>query len=412
MTHPQRILVATPLPPEVTGGIEEYAFSVIDALRASGDEVTVVTSRYGPSVPRSTVAYGVHSMPAKELLGRPVCVDPRSYFQLFRLVRRADVVHVHMPFPFVEAVTAALAKVMGKPIVVTYHMDAVVDQGGSGPVQWFHRFAERMYRLVSAIPAVDLADRVCTNTRAYALESPVLRPRMDRVTVIHQGIDRRKFGELSRARADAVRKELLGDRYSKLVCFVGRLVPYKGLHVLIDAIRARSTPDTLFVIGGRGPEEASLRRAIADHHLENVRLLGYVPDEELMNLFGAADLVVSPSVSSLESTPITLLYASAAGVRVLGTSVGGTGESIPNDGVRGLVVPAENPVALGDAMRRLLGTGPTTATPAPPRYWSDVAVDYGNVMRELRTPGAVAPMAQVGSLPASYLGPAETFGGK
>jgi glycosyltransferase involved in cell wall biosynthesis len=412
MTPPQRILVATPLPPEVTGGIEEYAFSVIDALRSGGNDVRVVTSRYGATAGRSEVAYGVTSLRAKEMLGRPVCFDPRSYRKLFTLVRRADVVHVHMPFPFVEAVVAVFAKVLGKPVVVTYHMDAVVDRAARRPVQWMHRAAERLYRLLSAIPAVDLADRVCTNTRAYARGSPVLRTRMDRITVIHQGIDARKYGEFSPAKAAAVRRKLLGDRYSKLVCFVGRLVPYKGLHVLLDAIRARNPRDTLFVIGGRGPEESRLRRAIADEGLANVRLLGYVPDGELMNLFGAADLVVAPSISSLESTPITLLYASAAGTRVLGTDVGGTEESIPNDGVAGLVVPAENPVALGDAMGRLLGSTVPRSAPPPPRYWSDVAADYGNVMRELRSAGAVAPMPEAASRSASYLGPAESFGGK
>ena len=409
---PRRVLVATPLPPEVTGGIEEYAFGVIDALRAAGDEVAVVTTRGDVPPGRSRAAYGITALPAKELLGRPVCLDPRSYLRLFSLVRRSDVVHVHMPFPFVEAVAAAFGKVLGKPVVVTYHMDAVVDQGGTRSARWFHRLAERLYRALSAVPAVDLADRVCTNSRVYAEQSPVLRTRLDRVTVIHQGIDPRKFGELSRDRAAEVRRELLGERYTKLVCFVGRLVPYKGLSVLLDAIRARGPPGTLFVIGGKGPEEPKLRRTIAEHGLTNVRLIGFVPDGDLMNLFGASDLVVSPSVSSLESTPITLLYASAVGTPVLGTEVGGTGESIPNDGIAGLVVPAEDPRALGDAMGRLLASSGARPTPLPPRYWSDVAADYGKVMVELRSASSSAPMAQLDSRAGPYLGPAETFGGK
>ncbi len=412
MTIPRRVLVATPLPPEVTGGIEEYAFSVIDALRAAGDDVTVVTTRYDDLPARSPAAYGVVSFRAKELLGRPVCLDPRSYLRLFVLARRSDVVHVHMPFPFIEAIAAVFGKVLGKPVVVTYHMDAVVDQGGSRSGRWFHRLAERLYRALSAEPAVDLADRVCTNTRAYALQSPVLRSRLDRVTVIHQGIDPKKFAELSRDRAAVVRHELLGEQYSKLVCFVGRLVPYKGLTVLLDAIRAQDPPGTLFVIGGKGPEEAKIRRAIADHGLTNVRLLGFVPDQDLMNLFGASDLVVAPSVSALESTPITLLYASAAGTPVLGTEVGGTGESIPNDGITGLVVPAEDAGALGLAIGRLLASPTTRPAPPPPRYWSDVAADYGKVMGELRSSTAAAPMPQLDSRAGPYLGPAETFGGK
>jgi glycosyltransferase involved in cell wall biosynthesis len=235
---------------------------------------------------------------------------------------------------------------------------------------------------------------------------------MARVTVIHQGIDPRKFAELSRAKAQEVRQALLGAGYSKLVTFVGRLVPYKGLHVLLDSIRSRGADSrTLFVIGGRGPEEPDLRRSIETDHLTNVRLLGFVPDHELMNLFGASDLVVSPSISSLESTPITLLYASAAGTRVLGTDVGGTAETIPNDGVSGLVVPARDAAALGRAMACLLDAPTPPAAPPPPRYWSDVASDYAKVMDQLRSASSgLAPAADPAT--ATYLGPAETFGGK
>jgi glycosyltransferase involved in cell wall biosynthesis len=411
MTKPLRVLVATPLPPDVTGGIEEYAFSVIDAMRASGDEVRVVTTRYAREASRSSVAYGAVSLRAAEILARPVLLNPRAYLRLFRLVRDADVVHVHMPFPIVEAVVAAYGKILGKPVVVTYHMDAVVDRSSSRPVHWLHLAAVRLYRALSAVPAVDLADRVCTNTKAYALQSPVLRTRMERLTVIHQGISPSKFRQLSSDTAAEVRKSLLGDRYTRLVTFVGRLVPYKGLHVLLDSIRGRGRDDTLYVIGGKGPEEESLRRAIADHAMTNVRLVGFVPDQDLMNLFGASDLVVSPSISALESTPITLLYARAVGTPVVGTQVGGTEETIPNDGVAGLVVPAENPSALGAAMSRLLDARREPVA-RPPRYWSDVAADYGRVMGELRQLPGVAAVSRPDDRPAPYLGPAETFGGK
>lgn len=411
MTKPLRVLVATPLPPDVTGGIEEYAFSVIDAMRAAGDDVRVVTTRYARRPGRSAVAYGAVSLRAAEILERPVLLNPGAYLRLFRLVRNSDVVHVHMPFPLVEAVVAAYGKILGKPVVVTYHMDAVVDRVASRPVHWLHLAAARLYRMISVVPAVDLADRVCTNTKAYALQSPVLRTRMDRLTVIHQGISPSKFRQLSTDKAAEVRRDLLGGRYQRLVTFVGRLVPYKGLHVLLDSIRGRGRSDTLYVIGGRGPEEPYLRQTIADHGLTNVRLVGFVPDQDLMNLFGASDLVVSPSISALESTPITLLYASAAGTAVLGTEVGGTGETIPNDGVTGLVVPADNPAALGEAMTRLLDA-PREPIARTPRYWSDVAADYGRVMTELRHVTGMTPAARPDDHPAAYLGPAETFGGK
>jgi glycosyltransferase involved in cell wall biosynthesis len=412
MTPPLRILVATPLPRTVTGGIEEYAYAVVDALRARGNDVTVLTTRYGDGPGPQGGPSDVTVLEAKEVLGRPVCYRPRSYLQLLSLVRRSELVHIHMPFPFVEMVVANLARVMGRPVLVTYHMDAVVDRAGRGRSNFLHHLAERLYRTVSAIPTVNLADRVCTNTNAYALQSPVLRRRLDHLVVVHQGIDPEKFRMLSLGRAAEVRRDLLGDRYTQLVCFVGRLVPYKGLNVLLDAIEALHRGRTLFVIGGRGPEEPRLRRAIEDRRLTNVRLLGYVPDQDLMNLFCAADLVVSPSISSLESTPITLLYAKAAGIPVVGTDVGGTAECIPNDGVAGLVVPAGDSTALGEAIGHLLAAGPARSPEISPRFWLDVAEEYATVMGQLCHGRREGPTAWAEIHPTPYTPPSNTTGGK
>jgi len=411
MTAPLRILVVTPLPPTVTGGIEEYAYSVVDGLRARGEHVKVLTSHYGDIPSRENRAPDVTYLAAKELWGRPVCFRVASYFRILLLVRRSDVVHVHMPFPFVETVAAALAKVMGKPLLVTYHMDAVVDSGRSGPKP-IHILAEGLYRALSAVPTVNFAGRVCTNSKAYALQSRVLRGRMDRVLVVHQGIDPAKVAEFSPSKAEKVRQDLLGGHYQHLVCFVGRLVPYKGLDVLLAAVRDLQRDGTLFVIGGRGPEEPHLRRSIEEHHLSNVRLLGFVPDADMLNLLGAADVVVSPSVSMLESTPITLLYARAAGTPVVATDIGGTAESIPNDGVAGVIVPAGNAAALGEAIRSLLDAAPLHRPDPAPRFWSDVADDYASVLGHLRGRAQDGASPQSDLRAVSYARPSKPIGGK
>ncbi|MGA8302772.1 MAG: glycosyltransferase family 4 protein [Thermoplasmata archaeon] len=412
MTPRLRILVATPLPSTVTGGIEEYAYGVIAALRARGHEVTVITTRYGHAARDEGRSPSLTVLDSKEVLGRPLCYRPLAMVKILSLVRRSDVVHVHMPFPFVEAWVAGAAKLMGKPVVVTYHMDALVDEVDKGPVNVLHRLAAQVYRRSSAIPAVELADRVCTNTEAYARQSLVLRDRMDRVLVVHQGIDARKFEYGSRTKSEELRRRILGSEYRELVCFVGRLVPYKGLQVLLEGIRTLNRSQTLFVIGGRGTEEARLRRVIADHHLTNVRLIGYVPDDELVDLFGAADLVVAPSLSALESTPITLLYARAVGVPVVGTDVGGTAESIPNDGAAGLIVRAGDSRALAEAIGRLLDLDGARPPPAAPRFWSNVADEYDRVVGELWERRSGGAPAHPDMPPVSYPGSTKIGGGK
>lgn len=381
MTRPLRILTVAPLPPEVSGGIEEYAYSVIRAQRAEGNVVTIATTG-GPDAGATDGGWApVMSLESKMILDRPIVTDPQAYLRLWRAVRSSDVTHLHMPFPLVEVFVAFAARVAGRPLVVTYHMDAVVDESIPGrTTRKIHRWIERVYALVSARPTVELASRVCTNTAAYARESRILQHVPEKVLPVHQGIDQRKFQCLDPQRARALRERYLGGTYARLAVFVGRFVPYKGIEYLIGAAERLRDQPVKFVLGGKGPLWDEVDREVRARALTNVELIGFVPDDDLANLFYAADVVVSPSVSMLESTPITLLYATALGTRVIGTSIGGTEESIPSDGARGAIVAPRDVDELTHALRTMLSQSGQHYPAQVPRFWSDVAADYTRVM--------------------------------
>jgi len=380
LTKPLAVLTEAPLPAEVRGGIEEYAYSVVAALRDEGHRVTVLTTTF-PTNDRAAPPAGTVTLPARMMLARPLVADPRAYWRTFSLIRRHDVVHLHMPFPFVEVFSAFAAKIVGTPFIATYQMDAILDDPMPGHRhRRLSRLIEWAYVRMSAYPTLRLATRFVTSTSAYRRESPVLsRVPGDSVTV-HQGIDRSKFQSLDVARARAIREGYLQGGAHKLVVFVGRFVPYKGLEYLIEAAEELQGTDIRFVLGGRGPLHDHIRALIEQKKLTNVQLVGFVPDDDLMNLFYAADVVVSPSISLLECTPITLLEASALGTPVLGSTVGGTAETIPSDGVRGLLVPPRDVPALVEGLKRLLRGSGERLPPLPPRFWSDVAAEYSALM--------------------------------
>jgi glycosyltransferase involved in cell wall biosynthesis len=395
---PLRVLTAAPLPPTYPGkgGIEEYAYAVVGAQRSQGVQVTVVSTRLGPG---DRPDANLELLPGRMLLERPLVLDPRAFARLFRLARNADVIHVHMPYPGVEAFLGWAARLLGKPYVVTYHMDAILDEWT--PTGWraFVKGAvERLYGAASVGPALACADVVCTNTEAYARGSRFLARILPKVTALHQGIDRAKFDQRHPSRGPAIRESYLANRYRALVVYVGRFVPYKGIEYLVEAADRMRDSGTLFVLGGSGPLQDRIAQRVAELDLSNVRLIGYVPDAELMDLFAAADVVVAPSVSVLESTPITLLYAMALGTRVIGTTVGGTAETVPSDGVRGCLVAPRDVEALVEAIRHLLAAPSGRPFPAAPRFWSDVAGDYSSLMSHLREASPLrSPIASVGS---------------
>ncbi len=139
---------------------------------------------------------------------------------------------------------------------------------------------------------------------------------------------------------------------SEIVLAAGRLSPEKGFSVLIEAADSflRNRPSAAVALFGEGvlrPElEAGIRaRGLSDRFV----MPGFRPD--LDHLIPAADVVVLPSFT--EGLPNVALEASAAGVPVVATAVGGTPEVIA-DGETGWLVPPGNPAALAARMIELL----------------------------------------------------------
>jgi glycosyltransferase involved in cell wall biosynthesis len=129
---------------------------------------------------------------------------------------------------------------------------------------------------------------------------------------------------------------------SRVVVGAGRLSPEKGFGVLAEAAQTiiRENPHAGVVIFGEGALRGELERRVAELGLTGrVVLPGFRTD--LDSLIGGADVVVLPSFT--EGLPNVALEASAAGVPVVATAVGGTPEVIADGETGFLVPPGESP---------------------------------------------------------------------
>lgn len=170
-----------------------------------------------------------------------------------------------------------------------------------------------------------------------------------KIRVVPYGVDVEKFNSaLSRDEA----RERLGlpaDRF--LVGTVGRLEEQKGQKYLIEAVGRlrRERKEMTLAIVGSGREEDRLRdQATREGIGDAVLFLGTRRD--LPELFRAMDVFAFPSL--WEGFPIALLSAMAAGLPVIVTPVGGVPEVV-KDGINGLIVPAGDPFALAEAIRKV-----------------------------------------------------------
>jgi glycosyltransferase involved in cell wall biosynthesis len=131
--------------------------------------------------------------------------------------------------------------------------------------------------------------------------------------------------------------------------YVGRLVPEKGLDVLLTA-SARLRGKASVVLFGRGPLEPLLRRRIAAEQLP-VELRGFVAGAVLRDELRRSTAAVLPSIA-YENAPMALLESASVGVPAVASDLGGIPEMVEH-GVTGLLFPAGEAEPLADALEHL-----------------------------------------------------------
>jgi L-malate glycosyltransferase len=150
----------------------------------------------------------------------------------------------------------------------------------------------------------------------------------------------------------SVRRELGLDPDAPVIGTVGRLVPVKGLSVLLEAAvdLAPAVPHLKILIVGDGPERERLTEQVAATGLAGiVHLVGFRHD--VADLLAAFDVFALPSLS--EGLPMVLLEAMALQIPIVASRVGGVAEVLM-DGESGLLVAPGEPGSLATACHRLL----------------------------------------------------------
>jgi glycosyltransferase involved in cell wall biosynthesis len=133
------------------------------------------------------------------------------------------------------------------------------------------------------------------------------------------------------------------ERPRRHVLYVGRVVWHKRVGALLDA--ARALPGEPFVVAGDGPALAALRAAAPP----NVRFTGWVPDEELLELYRTARALVHPTV---EEFGLTMAEALATGTPVVAPNAGGALDVLDGPAT-GVLLDAVDGGAIAGALREL-----------------------------------------------------------
>lgn len=163
-------------------------------------------------------------------------------------------------------------------------------------------------------------DQILLIGRESGRELAALGLKKEKMRVFHHWLDQKKF---SPARQLPCRKKLnLPPKAKLLVLFIGRLLRMKGIFNLVEA--AKSLPkDIFFVLVGDGPDAGELKKAAKG--VANFILVGKKTHEKTIDFYGAADLLILPSLAE-EAQPLVVLEALSCGRPVITTDRGAVKE--------------------------------------------------------------------------------------
>ena len=312
------------------GGAEVHLHEIFGRLAERGHDVTLLCSGWSGAQPRERVdGMDVHRVGGRHSFTLKAASYYRRHLRdlpFDLLIEDINKIPLYSPL-------WARAPVVG---LVPHLFGATAFQEAPLPFATAVWLAERPlpyfyenvpFQAISGSTADDLADRGL---------------RRSDVTVIWPGIDHSKF------RPDPGTKRFEVPSF----VYVGRLKRYKGLETVIDAVGrlAAEAVETRFLVAGKGDHEAALRAYAADTAPGRVEFLGYVSEEEKVELLRKAWATVYPSPK--EGWGITNIEAAASATPALASDSPGLRESVAHE-ISGLLVPHGDVRAWVDAMRRI-----------------------------------------------------------
>jgi len=319
--------------------VKSFAEATVGRL----ENYCLVASKLGPTRVERSGGATIHYMKERgTILLTPIVPSLPMVLHRLRKERRFQAILLHYPNPMAVAalVLSLLFRRKMEMIVLWHHADVLLEEGWKRVLySLFRPVEEFLFRRTDAFVAATPHHVAC---------SDMFRRFADRTVIIPYAIPDPWFvvSDADRSSAERTRKAMGGD----FLLFVGRLVPYKGLDILLRA--ADRIPCRIAIIG-TGVLDSALRKEIAARGLgEKVRLLGRVDD--LRPYYVGCDFFVLPSVSALEGFGIVQIEAMALGKPVVSSDLPSGVTYVNVHGETGLTFHVGDDAELADACDRLL----------------------------------------------------------
>jgi len=345
--------VISTFPPKI-GGMGQVCSEEVKRLAAAGHQVTVFTLAY----PETAVTSEAGAAPSFKI----VCLktlrlgDAGLAWQLFWRLRGFDIVHLHYPFYGAYEWILLARFFWRQKYLLTYHMDA-------SPVGWLKKSLQKIYDRLWARPLIKNAERVIGVDEEHLRHAALGRLAVkDKRRILRLGVD----GDFFHPRVLKARR--IGDynlTEQNVLLFVGNLLPFKRLDLILSALQKLSDPNLMLIVVGGGYQEEIYQKMAEDLGVvRQVIFTGSCTDrKKLARYYHLANVLVLPS-SEAESFSLVILEAMASGLPVIASNlpgprarvcVGQDGFLFEVGSADDLVVKIKEFFALSAGQRRIMG---------------------------------------------------------
>ncbi|MEW5922106.1 MAG: glycosyltransferase family 4 protein [Bacillota bacterium] len=382
------LMLAWEFPPRSVGGLSRHVFELSRALVAGGYEVEVLTCGGNKMVGREVMdGIGVWRVDPYPGAKERDFIDWVQRLNFALLEKGAAITNRYGKFDIIHAhdwlvtfAARALKYIYTTPLLATIHATEFGRNNG------LHTDEQRQISDIEWWLTYEAWQVICCSR--YMLEElqHVFRLPPDKLTVIPNGIRI----EVAEEEGPPL-PENLYDPLARLIFYVGRLVPEKGVQVMLEAAPAIISrfSRARFVIAGTGPFEEYLKTRTREMGLtDKVIFTGYIDERTKNELYRSASVAVFPSL--YEPFGIVALEAMVIGTPLVVSSCGGLDEIVDHE-VEGLKIYPGDAGSLADQVCRLLEDEQWAASLAERAYakalkkysWEKIAEKTSEVYREI-----------------------------
>ncbi len=323
------------------GGIEEVIYNQSKLLKARGYDVELLTSEYAKNEPKlSRDGVSIQRIPSLNFtykyLGVPFAIpflSLRNIKKIKKIIKSADVVNVHGHPYLASFVYILISKLLSKPVLLTQHNTNI--ESNSKLINTVYYIFDRTlgkFNLANSNKVI----AVSGETGKYV---ETLLSNKRKIEIIYNGVDTKRFVPTSSK--NRLRKKF-GIDTDKFVCITIRRLTFKnGIETFLRSAKLCDSQKTLFLLGGTGPDKGKIEEFIKKNKIKNVKMLGFVSDEDLASYYALSDVFILPSIQG-EGFPMVVLEAFSSGIPVIATRSGGQVEII-SDGATGYLVDINKP---------------------------------------------------------------------